>query len=524
MDAATGDELDKTDWVDEDSHRVFPFPVEAPSFGARALVSNPATRRRRSVERHQRRRGRGVDAHDRQQRHAYTDLNDDDLPDAGSSPDGGAGLVFDFPLDLTQPPSTYRPAAVSNLYYANNRIHDVLYRYGFNEPAGNFQVNNYGNGGAGQDPVNAEAQDGGGTNNANFGTPPDGSRPRMQMFVWTTANPNLDGDFDNGIIVHEYGHGVSNRLTGGPTRSCLGNQEQGGEGWSDYLAYMLTMPNGTEPAGGRGIGTYALNQPTNGAGIRTKKYSPTWRSTTTPTTRSRPWSRRTGSARSGQRCCGTSPTTDRQVRLHANLITGNAGNNKSLQLVMDGMKLQPCSPGFVDARDAILAADQADYAGADQCLIWEVFARRGLAPAPARARPAAPPTAPRPSTSPTGQRGGPDRDRHAEPGARRSPLTYKLHLENTTRAPVNGVSVTSEPGDHVSYVAGSANCGGTYSAGTDTVTFPIGTMASGATRDCQFRALVATSPSGTIVVQRRLRAEPVELGGHPRGGDVTTGR
>ena len=94
-------------------------------------------------------------------------------------------------------------------------------------------------------------QDGGGTSNANFMTPPDGQAPRMQMYVWNTAVPNLDGDLDNGVIVHEYGHGVSNRLTGGPANvGCLTGAEQAGEGWSDFLAYTLTMPSGTEPAGG----------------------------------------------------------------------------------------------------------------------------------------------------------------------------------------------------------------------------------------------------------------------------------
>ena len=500
MDAATGDELGKTDWVDEDSHRVFPFPTEAPSFGPRALVSNPAT----SASPFGWNDTNGVAGAEStltigNNVSAYTDLDDDDVPDPGSSPNGGAGLAFDFPLDLTQPPSTYRPAAVSNLYYANNRIHDVLYRYGFNEAAGNFQVNNYGNGAAGQDPVNAEAQDGGGVNNANFGTPPDGSRPRMQMYVWTTANPNLDGDFDNGIIVHEYGHGVSNRLTGGPNNvSCLGNQEQGGEGWSDYLAYMLTMPNGTEPAGGRGIGTYALNQPTNGAGIRTKKYS-----TNLAVNNHTYDSIKTMVAPHGVGEVWATMLWDLTYALideygfNANLITGNAGNNKSLQLVMDGMKLQPCSPGFVDARDAILAADVANYGGANQCLIWEVFARRGLGASanqgssgnksdgtqafdlPASCNGVALTTTATPSPVPAGQQ-----------------LTYDLHLENTSGGTVNGVSVTSEPGDHVSYVAGSANCGGTYNSGTDTVTFPIGTMTTGATRDCQFRVLVANSPHG----------------------------
>ena len=78
--------------------------------------------------------------------------------------------------DLAQsPPTAHNKAvAVQNLFYLNNVIHDILYRHGFNEAAGNFQIDNFGNGGAGDDPVQAEAQDGGGTDNANFATPADG--------------------------------------------------------------------------------------------------------------------------------------------------------------------------------------------------------------------------------------------------------------------------------------------------------------------------------------------------------------
>ena len=89
-----------------------------------------------------------------------------------------------------------------------------------------------------------------------------------------------DSDFDNGIIVHEYGHGISNRLTGGRlTTSCLATtysgggmtfeSEQMGEGWSDYYALLLTDTN----TDGRGIGTYAVYQPTDGQGIRPYRYS-----------------------------------------------------------------------------------------------------------------------------------------------------------------------------------------------------------------------------------------------------------
>ena len=101
--------------------------------------------------------------------HAYADRDNNNQPDANTDPDGGAGLDFDFPLDLGTRPLDYRDAAVTNLFYWNNIIHDVLYEYGFDEAAGNFQVNNYGNGGLGGDDVRAEAQDGSGRNNANFG-------------------------------------------------------------------------------------------------------------------------------------------------------------------------------------------------------------------------------------------------------------------------------------------------------------------------------------------------------------------
>jgi extracellular elastinolytic metalloproteinase len=314
--------------------------------------------------------------------HAYTDTDGNNLPDAGSEPDGGAGLAFDFPLDLTQAPATYKPAAVSNLYFANNRIHDIMDRFGFNEASGNFQVNNYGNGGLGADAVNAEAQDGGDINNARFSTPPDGQNPRMQMYLWTTPNPDLDGDFDNGVIAHEYGHGISNRLTGGPANvSCLQNNEQGGEGWSDFYAYMLNMPTGTEPAGGRGIGTYVLGQPTTGVGIRAQRYStnPAINTMTYDSIKSAAIPHGVGAVWAEMLW----EVTYALIGAHgfsADLDAGpaTAGNILALQLVTDGLKLQPCSPGFVSARDAIIAADQADTGGANKCLLWTAFAKRGL--------------------------------------------------------------------------------------------------------------------------------------------------
>jgi len=110
---------------------------------------------------------------------------------SNNSPDNGGVTItngeFVTAADLQQSPSTdsNREVAVQNLFFLNNRVHDILYAAGFTESAGNFQENNFGNGGLGSDSVNAEAQDGRGENNANFATPPDGNNPRMQMYLWT---------------------------------------------------------------------------------------------------------------------------------------------------------------------------------------------------------------------------------------------------------------------------------------------------------------------------------------------------
>ncbi|HJW29740.1 MAG TPA: M36 family metallopeptidase, partial [Saprospiraceae bacterium] len=370
-------------------------------------------------------------------------------------------------------------------------------------------------GGAGADYVQAEAQDGGGTNNANFSTPVDGSKPRMQMYIWSsvpltspltinspgsiagsmwavesgfstnnklanvghkmgdlllvndsggsthlgcgalsnggslpgkiavvdrgtcdfvtkvknmqnlgaiaaivinnvegdpfimggtdntitipavmvslqkgnllkttmlsnTVNVSLDpvpmitpdGDFDSGVICHEYTHGISMRLTGGPNNvSCLNNQEQMGEGWSDYLGLMLTTKwNTATETDRRGIGTYVLGEPTDGYGIRTYPYTTdtlinpfTYADVANaPLTNGIPSVHYIGSIW----CTMLWDMTWNIIHMagtSTDMYHGTAGNNIALQLVIDGMKLQPCSPGFVDGRDAILLADKLDY-------------------------------------------------------------------------------------------------------------------------------------------------------------------
>ena len=310
--------------------------------------------------------------------YATEDIDNNNIP--GFAPDGGANLDFDFPIDFALAPDQYQAAVITNLFYWNNICHDVFYEYGFDELSGNFQENNYGNGGAGGDYVNADAMDGSGFNNANMSVPPDGNNGRMQMYVWNLTTPNRTSDLDNGVIVHEYGHGVSIRLTGGPnTSACLSNAEQMGEGWSDYLGLMLTIKPGDTETTLRGIGNYVLGNGVNGTGIRQYPY------TTDMGVNPHTYGDVGGVAIPhgvGSIWCAmlwemTWGLID-QYGFDSDIYNGTGGNNIALQLVMDGMKLQPCNPGFVDGRDAILLADQINNGGANQCIIWEAFAKRGL--------------------------------------------------------------------------------------------------------------------------------------------------
>ena len=362
------------------AYNVYALPIESPNHGSRTLVNNPDDATASPFGWHDTNgavgaeftitRGNNV--------HAQEDRNGNN--GTGYSPNGGATLNFDYTIDLTQAPINNEDANITNLFYWNNIIHDVAYRYGFDEVSGNFQENNYGKGGAGSDYVFADAQDGSGSNNANFGTPSDGFNPRMQMFLWTAPNPDVDGDLDNGIILHEYGHGISNRLTGGrTTTSCLNNSEQMGEGWSDYFGMMLTMKTTDQGGDRRGVGTYALNQPTTGNGIRTFPYSTDIgiNSHTYDNIKSISVPHGVGSVW----CEMLWEMTWELIGEHGlsgDIYQGVGGNNIAMQLVMEGMKLQPCSPGFVDGRDAILDADTAFYNGANSCLIWRAFAKRGL--------------------------------------------------------------------------------------------------------------------------------------------------
>lgn len=510
------------------TYRVLPFPVESPLKGPRQLINSSATTQASPYGWHD---VNGVDGAEYTITRGNNVWAKEDTLDQDSSngfaPDGGSTLTFDFPKDSNSNPSNYISASITNLFYWNNVIHDVFFRYGFDEESGNFQHTNYSLKGAGDDYVFADAQDGSGTNNANFSTPPDGYNPRMQMFIWkagtsnnifyitgpdslkgqylsataafgpvlnqtgvsgnlvialdATLDSNLccstiinnlsgkialidrgdcffvnkvynaqlagakaaviinntpgapftmgssgtgiaklitipsvmitktlgdklkkdilgnvninvvlvdssggpkfyDSDFDNGVIIHESAHGLSNRLTGGPfNSSCLYNAEQGGEGWSDFFALALTAKATDNPQLGRGVGTYLIGEDTNGTGIRDYPYSRNM--TINPSTynsiKSDPEVHFVGFVWCTMLYDIFWDMVDK-YGFSNDIYSGNLGNNKAIQLVMDGLKLQACMPGFVDSRDAILLADSINNNFANYDLLWKAFARRGL--------------------------------------------------------------------------------------------------------------------------------------------------
>ena len=190
---------------------------------------------------------------------------------------------------------------------------------------------------------------------------------------------NTDSDLDNGIIAHEYGHGISTRLTGGAGTLCLGGNEQMGEGWSDYFSLLLQMKPGDEAYDRNGIGTYVLGDVPTGDGIRPFPYSADLN--VNPMTYN---DIANVSIPHGVGSVWATMLWDMTWNLiekhgfEPDVYATTGGNGISMQLVMEGMKLQGCFPGFVDGRDAILQADTILFGGENACEIWRAFAKRGL--------------------------------------------------------------------------------------------------------------------------------------------------
>ena len=194
-----------------------------------------------------------------------------------------------------------------------------------------------------------------------------------------------DGAFDNSIIIHEYCHGITTRLTGGPsTTMCLNqdtNRELGKEGWEDICSLFITATNTTGRT--RVIGSFAawsIN------GIRPFPYSTDMN--INPTTydylNSDPGHHSVGALFGSMLWDFYWAMIDHEeatghIGFNENKYDSQTGgSNIAMQLIVEGLKTQPCSPSFVQSRDAIVTADELLYDGRYKCVILEAFAKRGL--------------------------------------------------------------------------------------------------------------------------------------------------
>jgi hypothetical protein len=292
------------------------------------------------------------------------------------------GADFSFPLDLgpnAAPPSAFSQAATVNLFYWVNRAHDLFYSVGFDEPSGNFQQFNGSAAGVEGDAVYAYAQDGiqasarASLNNANFGgfrIEDDGTRPRMAMYIWDLGGFFTDGDLDADVIVHEYTHGVSFRLARQLYTTFQGGAM--GEAWSDFFSLEFVTSDGAPADGVFGSGAYVIQDQN---GIRSRPYTTNF--DINPLT----------FADLAHVIYFPEVHADGEIwveslwQVRSALIKqygDKEGRRRMRLLAIDSMKLSVPAPSMVDARDAILLANQVDFNGASQDLIWAAFAQRGL--------------------------------------------------------------------------------------------------------------------------------------------------
>ena len=299
---------------------------------------------------------------------AYLDTDGNNIPDTqpfADTSDGRAfseSQVFDFPAgegSSGQDPTAFRAAAVTNLFYFVNTAHDYFYGLGFDEAAGNFQADNFGLGGLGRDAVLAEAQDPVSTNNAFMAVTPEGIAPRMQMGIFLSLldfelTSFRDSAYAGGTVIHEYSHGVTSRIVGGPNQlDCLAGLQSAalGEGWGDYFDISFF----DDPV----VGEYLSRNLVSGVRRQSYEgYTFTYEDLGNDVFEAHD---------DGEVWAAT--LWDLRSQL---------GQTLTDQLVMDGLKLTPCGPSMIDARDTILLADEASNGGANRAAMWTVFARHGM--------------------------------------------------------------------------------------------------------------------------------------------------
>ncbi|KAF9443170.1 metallo proteinase 10 [Macrolepiota fuliginosa MF-IS2] len=290
-------------------------------------------------------------------------------------------LNFNTKYDPSQPVDSPNniEAAITNVFYVANMVHDFSYRYGFTEQAFNFQHDNFGKGGMAGDEIHIQIGNTTELNNAHFQTGPDGETGTAQFFYFDRTGSLRDSSMDNSVVIHELTHGISNRMTGGGSARCLQATEAQGlsEGWSDMMADWMFQTSGTTVDMPMGIYLVGGTQ-----GIRMHPYSTN--TAVNPTTYA--WL----SGLEEEHQFGE-VWANMLHGVYADLVAtrgysgdalinpnGSGGNTMFMHLMMDGWALQPCNPTFITARDAMIQADENRYNGINRCLLWKAFARRGL--------------------------------------------------------------------------------------------------------------------------------------------------
>ena len=254
---------------------------------------------------------------------------------------------------------------ILNIFYLNCYMHDYFYLLGFREQDGNFQHDSFGRGGVATDRVDARSHSGAVQGTANMLTLPDGTSPIMNMGLVTSTNRHTA--FDSSVVYHEFMHGVTNRLVGGPMNAhALRSPQSGGmgEGWGDFVACIINNTTVVgdwvveNPRGIRGF-PYDSNFPDGFGQLGTGRY--------------------TGVHNIGEVWCATLMEMSRRI-----------GKDLAMQLVVDALKLSPANPSFLNMRDALFAGlDHMRTAGqltddeheATLTGMWGAFAKFGMGPA-----------------------------------------------------------------------------------------------------------------------------------------------
>jgi hypothetical protein len=317
----------------------------------------------------------------------------------GSNPDAG------------DDPSTapFQRGAVTDIFYVANWWHDRMYNLGFDEAAGNYQTNNFRRGGVDGDPVLVLVQSGadaGAFNNAGATVAPDGQSGFLDLELFDAASPDRDSDLDPGITLHELTHLLTNRIIGNGAGLNFVTPRGLGEGWSDFYAMALLFdhpgddPNGQYSSAGyttylAGLGSLAPGTFRDNYLYATRTFPYTTDNQINPLTAA------DADPTTFDFSGGISPSPADNHKLGAaeahqlgqiwvemlwevrsRIIAAHGsvpvGNQITLQIVTDALKLTPTDPGFVDARDAVLDADCAANACAHEESIWAGFADRGL--------------------------------------------------------------------------------------------------------------------------------------------------